>query len=75
MTVAVVNRGSQVHQVFHTGLAQIDPLTMFIVVNTTPISADDIATPSYFSFWVAKYMMLAMNVTKNARAPIQPDDT
>jgi hypothetical protein len=75
MTVAVVNRGSHVHHVFHIGLAQIEPLTMFIVVNTTPISADDIATSSYLSFWVAKYMMLAMNVTKNARAPIQPDDT
>jgi len=37
MIVAVTSRGSQVHQVFQIGRAQIDPLTMFMKVKTTPI--------------------------------------
>ena len=44
-TRVVVRRGSQVHQTFQTGFAQITPVTRASVTNTTPTSPADRARP------------------------------
>ncbi len=42
----VVSRGSQVHQVPHTGRPHNEPRTMVRAQNRTPISAEETATRS-----------------------------
>ena len=46
-TAVVVSRGSQVHQVPHTGRPQSEPKTMVRAQNWTPISAEETATRSH----------------------------
>ena len=63
----VVRRGSQVHQVFQIGLAQIMPVSSARVTNTTPTSADAWAMASHLGVRLIRYIRLPMKTTKNAR--------
>ena len=69
----VVNRGSQVHHTFHTGLAHIGPVTKTIVQNMTPISVEHSAIKSHLSSLLTRKRMLATNVMKKARKAINAE--
>src|SRR5271154_7397708 len=49
-TAVDVSRASQVHQIPHTGLAQIGPVTRHAEVNTSPTSAADTPSQSHRGF-------------------------
>src|SRR6266545_2766734 len=75
MMAVVVSRGSHVHHVPHTGLAQMDPNTMVRAVNSTPTSAEDAASRSHRVRFVLRYAMLAMNTTPKDRYATHADGT
>src|SRR6266511_6452279 len=75
MMAVVVSRGSHVHHVPHTGLAQMDPNTMVRAVNSTPTSAEAAASRSHRVRFVLRYAMLATNTTPKDRYATHADGT
>src|SRR5579862_531184 len=61
-----VSRASQVHQIPHTGCAQIGPVISTTVLNAMPTSAADTASQSHFGLRAPRYAMFATNTTVNA---------
>src|SRR5712691_7365711 len=67
-----VNRASQVHQMPHTGRAQMGPVTKTTVLNTTPTSAAETPSQSQRISRLKRYKRLAMKQMKNARNAVIP---
>ena len=71
MNVDVI-RASQVHQMPHTGLAHIGPVTKTMVTNATPTSAEATLSQSHFGFRVRRKPTLPTKTMKNATKKVQP---
>ena len=66
----MVRRGSHVHHVFHTGRAQMTPVSNASVTNTTPTSAEERAIRSQTGVRLTRKTTLARNTRKKARKEI-----
>src|SRR5881628_2039281 len=75
MMAVVVSRGSHVHHVPQTGLAQMDPKTMVSAVNSTPTSAEAAASRSHLVRFVFRYARVATNTTPKERYATHADGT
>ena len=74
-TSVEVSRASQVHQIPHTGLAQIGPVINTAVQKMMPISAQDSARRSHLRFLVIRYPILPMKTTRKASMAVQAEGT
>jgi len=69
MMVTVVRRGSQVHQVFQMGRAQIIPLRMQIIVKSSPTSTLAAVRVSHFMSLRERYSRPNTAAAKKASIP------
>ena len=74
-TNVVVSLGSHVHQVFHTGRAQIIPVKSATEMKTTPTSPAEWARLSHLRSRLIRYMTLPTNTKKKAKNDIMATGT
>src|SRR5271168_1732192 len=74
-TAVDVSRASQVHQMPHTGLAQIGPVTRHAEVNARPTSAAAMPSQSHLGLRFNTYATLATKHTKKETSPVSAHGT
>ena len=71
----VVSRASQVHQMPHTGRAQIGPVMRTMLQNITPTSAEAAANASLAVLRFHRYTMEARKLTKKQTPAVHAEGT